>query len=1558
MFTMLADAALKGFVLLAAIALLAIAMRRASAARQHMIWLLGVLGLLLLPLMSAALPAWRVDFLPEWLTAETEDPAAPPAIASPITINRSEQAPMTSAIPKADIAPVEPAVAPASPIAPLPDTVAATEPRRQSLITWLIWLWAAGALLAFLPTLAGLWQLAGLRRNSTPVRDESWLAMLDQVSAMLKLRRRVRLLCSPAAAMPLTFGAWRPVLLLPTEADTWPVERRRLVLLHELAHIRRADWLTQMAAQAACALHWFNPLAWLSGRQMQVLREQACDDLVLACGARASDYAEELLAIAARRHERPFLALAAVPMARRSGLESRLRAVLDSRRNRTSLTAATALAAILLLTAVLVPLAMLQAAGPKPHAEAKAASPTPQPGEAESPVVPRDPTPDELAARARGIRLSVLNAKGDQGIREFRVIAGVPARGIADEFERRTGKTVINWQPHTLELGKDGDFVWPLDKAYDEMALRVEADGFVPQVFYWLKKAAGPQHLVFMLAEEPGVKGRVLRPDGEPAVGATLALAMVQRDAVWEEGRIRGSDKRPPEKPADRWRLPVIRKTDGEGRFQLPTEPSPAAVLIVHESGVRELAYDEFQKTPEITLQPWGRIEGRVLWKDKPGANEPLSLIVHRDEYGYPGVIASYAKAQSDADGRFVFDQVLPGRVQISRPMRASATDPNAGAMNFDGLVQHVQVKAGEATTMVLGGQGRKVTGKLTGRDSWEGVTYHFHPEAPHIGFPGDDTAWTAFAEFRKSDFGGLFFRDKQPVNADGTFTIENMLPGAYQFFVSAPGASNYIASRKIQIEPEILGQEPAAIDLGEIPVKSPVAPRKAEAPAAGKALDGAAAPNADESRTALDEFLDRLRKGRRGAFSGNPIATNDQGQIVGLALSEFELKPGDARIIGQLSDLSWLSLQRSNVQDADLAQWGALKNLRAVNLWDAKISDAGIAEIISWSALQSLKLGGTGITDEALESVAKLAALRELDLSRTKVTDQGLGSLAPLKQLESLKLAETTITDAGLFVLDKLPALRGVTLDETEVTAAGLAQLAKRDGFRWMQTEQGVAEELARRMTAGDYPGVEAMLSIGLDLPRAGRFKTRSIVAHPADARDAQRMRKRFRIEWDWNNNGKQEGLFAEIAVRQASVRVMEAGVLEAEVKVKPKPDATTVTVRGKAVDDETGEPVSPIIVQAGKFDPADPTKVTWGFSESRSGATDGSFSATVRWAEGWTARILAAGYAPQPVLQAAPPAGKNEIEVVIRLKRGRLVRGRVLDSKGQPVQGAAVFAIGPTGLNLAGGKAWTSWGEPDPAPKPVLTDEAGRFELPAGEAQRLAVSCSLIDAWQSPIAEEGETAIRLTEAAHVEIQFDIEGAAKESEIFFQLLTDVTPGFNGLRCEHTRKITNGGKLILPALPPGKYQFCRQVMNRLSEVGIGAMLERQFVELKSGQTHTISFVRPKGARVRGKVISPPGVQLMGILVSIESETAKKGPFDNNEWTTTFASQTAGEDGSFLTERISPGTYVLKAEAYIPLTPEQRVRTGIIGPTYRAVAKIDVPDSGELVVPGLSLAPIR
>ena len=82
--------------------------------------------------------------------------------------------------------------------------------------------------------------------------------------------------------------------------------------------------------------------------------------------------------------------------------------------------------------------------------------------------------------------------------------------------------------------------------------------------------------------------GRVLTAESKPAAGATVALALPHQEIVWEEGKLRGEDMPLPEKPGDRWQRPRFFKADAEGRFRLPTEIEPAAVLVIHESGVRD----------------------------------------------------------------------------------------------------------------------------------------------------------------------------------------------------------------------------------------------------------------------------------------------------------------------------------------------------------------------------------------------------------------------------------------------------------------------------------------------------------------------------------------------------------------------------------------------------------------------------------------------------------------------------------------------------------------------------------------------------------------------------------------------------------------------------------------------------------------------------------------------------------------------------------------------------------------------------------------------------------
>jgi hypothetical protein len=292
-----------------------------------------------------------------------------------------------------------------------------------------------------------------------------------------------------------------------------------------------------------------------------------------------------------------------------------------------------------------------------------------------------------------------------------------------------------------------------------------------------------------------------------------------------------------------------------------------------------------------------------------------------------------------------------------------------------------------------------------------------------------------------------------------------------------------------------------------------------------------------------------------------------------------------------------------------------------------------------------------------------------------------------------------------------------------------------------------------------------------------------------------------------------------------------------------RPAAQPQPVEVFGKVVDAETGKPVEAFITQAGKFDPKNPKNVTWGFSETRT--TSGSFSATINWNEGWTARILADGYVPQPVLSAAPPSGKARIETVIRLKKGGTIRGRVLDHRGMPVKDASVFAARSTGMTLAGGRAVRSFdGEEDRTVRGAKTDSEGRFELPVSVAagQRrpegdtpasevgtpgLAVSTPALDAWPVPLPEaDAETVIRLPSPTRVEIRYDIQGSDDETSVFLQSVMHEVAAWKGVEIIRHVPIRNRGRVELTSLPPGRYQFARSRMLRHGNIGQGHLLKK------------------------------------------------------------------------------------------------------------------------------------
>ena len=332
--SVLITVALKSTLVLAATWLIALALRRRSAAARHVIWTACAAALLALPLLSIALPALRLSIATALLPANTF------AFETSATATAATTAPARPSPANTHSAPTS--NAPAPPISW----------RSLCLI-----LWPAGIALSVLQMLVAYIALWRIRRAA---RLSPFVDLAQSLARELGITTPIRVLES-RHGMPMTFGVLRPTVLLPACAAEWSDDRRRIVLLHELAHIRRGDAATHLLARTAFALNWPNPLAWIAWRAFLRERERAADDLVLTAGAPPADYAAHLLEIARSFQPQPAIAAAGLAMARRSQLEGRLLSILDSHAPRTQPRRAIALLAVVAALAVIVPLAAIRA---------------------------------------------------------------------------------------------------------------------------------------------------------------------------------------------------------------------------------------------------------------------------------------------------------------------------------------------------------------------------------------------------------------------------------------------------------------------------------------------------------------------------------------------------------------------------------------------------------------------------------------------------------------------------------------------------------------------------------------------------------------------------------------------------------------------------------------------------------------------------------------------------------------------------------------------------------------------------------------------------------------------------------------------------------------------------------------------------------------------------------------------------------------------------------------------------------------------------------------------
>lgn len=303
---------LKTTLLLSCASLMTLALRRASASVRHLIWVITLSAVVVLPFASSFVPQVELPVLPE--TEESAD-------TSGFSLSEIWQ-------PRRTIEnPVRPGVR-NSLVAP---------PSPRSPWYWQQWIaaiWLCGVVAVLARLLLGSLAARRLAQSASEVRGEEWLSVLESLKNQLGLRARVSLKVVNQPVPPMTWGLFRHVVLLPASALEWTLERKHLVLAHELAHVKRHDGVIQILVQAVCSLYWFNPVTWYAARQLRIARECACDDYVLKLGVSSDGYADHLLQVARAVNPANNLSIATVAMAHRSQLETRLLCILDNRTRR------------------------------------------------------------------------------------------------------------------------------------------------------------------------------------------------------------------------------------------------------------------------------------------------------------------------------------------------------------------------------------------------------------------------------------------------------------------------------------------------------------------------------------------------------------------------------------------------------------------------------------------------------------------------------------------------------------------------------------------------------------------------------------------------------------------------------------------------------------------------------------------------------------------------------------------------------------------------------------------------------------------------------------------------------------------------------------------------------------------------------------------------------------------------------------------------------------------------------------------------------------------------
>lgn len=350
----------------------------------------------------------------------------------------------------------------------------------------------------------------------------------------------------------------------------------------------------------------------------------------------------------------------------------------------------------------------------------------------------------------------------------------------------------------------DQEFVMSHTAAY---SFRIEADGYVPEISRVFRLDEGEQVYDVKLRRGQGPVGLVRAPDGSALAGALVALKIKSSTAWITDAQ------------TDPRSFPTV-TTDAQGRFRFAPQAERFIVAVAHDLGYAERTDQQLAGSPEITLAPWGRIEGVARAGNTPDRRATMGLETPRSwPMDSPGTMTQGERTQPDPSGHYVFARVIPGEVSVYRSY--TRTD----SINLRGestLPAHLE--PGATLRLDFGGSGRAVVGRVIAdaRVDWTNSTCVLTLQRPPIPFPAqlDQAGRAAWYKKWSASPAAEDYRRKTPryfpnTAPDGTFRADDIPAGTYLLRIDARGSSRNPIGSVIRTVAVREGGDEAPVDIG-----------------------------------------------------------------------------------------------------------------------------------------------------------------------------------------------------------------------------------------------------------------------------------------------------------------------------------------------------------------------------------------------------------------------------------------------------------------------------------------------------------------------------------------------------------------------------------------------------------------------------------------------------------------------------------------------------------------------------------------------------------------------